>query len=257
MSWRRSWAIARHELRLLAKDPTFAIILTVMPLLLMAFIKPAFRYALISGGEPHANGAEQAVPGMSVMFAFYMVGNVGFAVFREHAWATWDRLRASPARPAEIMIGKVAVPLALLGAQLAVLFVVGGALFGLSVKGSMAGLVLVAAALDLCLVSMGLAFMAVCRSVNQLNAAANLGGTFFAGLGGALVPLSLLPGWARAIAPAAPSYWAMRGFKAMILGTSGAGSVFLPVLVLVGFAAAFCSLAATRFRFEDAKVGWA
>ena len=257
MSWRRSWAMARHELVLLRNDPSFAIVLTVMPLLLMSFIKPAFRYTLISAGNPHANGAEQAVPGMAVMFAFFMVGNVGFSVFRDHAWCTWDRLRSSPARPGEIIAGKLAVPILILAAQLTVLFVVGGALFGLSVHGSVAGVVLVAAALDLCLVCMGLALLAVCRSVNQLNAAANLGATFFAGLGGALVPLSLLPGWARTIAPVVPSYWAMRGFKSMILGQGGFGSAAIPALVLAGFTVAFAVVAMIRFRLEDPKVGWA
>lgn len=257
MSWRRSWAMARHELVLLRNDPTFAIVLTVMPLVLMSFIKPAFRYALVSAGNPHANGAEQAVPGMAVMFAFFMVGNVGFSVFRDHAWCTWDRLRSSPARPAEIIAGKLAVPILILAAQLTVLFVVGGALFGLSVRGSVAGVVLVAAALDLCLVCMGLALLSVCKSVNQLNAAANLGATFFAGLGGALVPLPLLPAWARTIAPAVPSYWAMRGFKSMILGQGGFGSAAIPALVLAGFTATFAVVAITRFRFEDPKVGFA
>lgn len=257
MSWRRSWAVARHELTLLRSDPTFAIVLTVMPLLLMSFIKPAFRYALVSAGSPHANGAEQAVPGMTVMFAFFMVGNVGFSVFRDHAWCTWDRLRSTPIRPAEIIAGKLAVPILILAAQLTVLFLAGGVLFGLSIHGSVAGVVLVAAALDLCLVCMGLALLAVCKKVNQLNAAANLGATFFAGLGGALVPLSLLPGWARVVAPAVPSYWAMRGFKAMILGQGGIGSAAFPALVLAGFTAAFAVVAVARFRFEDPKVGWA
>ena len=257
MSWRRSAAIARHELRLLLSDPTFAVVLTVMPLLLMAFIKPAFRYALVLSGQPHANGAEQAVPGMTVMFAFYMVGNVGFAVFREHAWGTWDRLRASPARPMEIMVGKIAVPIILLAAQLTILLGVGGLIFGLSIHGSLGGVMAVAIAFDLCLVSLGVALMAVCRTVNQLNAAANLGGTFFAGLGGALVPLTLLPAWAKAVAPGAPSYWAMRGFREMILGQGGIGSALLPAVVLLSFAIAFCAIAAYKFRFEDAKVGWA
>jgi ABC-2 type transport system permease protein len=257
MSWRRSAAIARHDLRIFRSDPVFAITLTVMPLLLMAFIKPAFRYALIQSGLHGANGAEQAVPGMTVMFAFFMVGNVGFAVFREHAWSTWERLRSSPARPVEIMAGKVAVPLLILAVQLAVLFGAGSILFGLRVKGSTPGLVLIAAAFAVCLVCMGLALLAVCRTINQLNAAANLGATFFAGLGGALVPITLLPGWAQAVAPVAPSYWAMRGFKSVIISPGGLDAALRPGAVLLAFAAVFGLIAALRFRFEEAKVGWA
>src|SRR5437763_17171855 len=106
--WARSAAVGRQELRVLRSDPTPVIVLVAMPLVLMAFIKPAFRSALVTSGHPQANGAEQAVPGMAVLFAFFLIGFVSFAFFRDHGWTTWDRLRASRARPAEIMIGKVA-----------------------------------------------------------------------------------------------------------------------------------------------------
>ncbi|MHB8467506.1 MAG: ABC transporter permease [Acidimicrobiales bacterium] len=257
MSWRRSGAIVRHELRILRNDPAFAIIFTLMPLVVMAFIKPAFRASLVVAGVHGANGAEQAVPGTAVMFSFFMVGNVGFAVFREHGWATWERLRASRARPLEIMAGKVVVPFLTLALQLTVLFGVGGLVFGLHVQGSVAGLVVVAAALALSLVALGLALLAICRTVNQLNAVANLGTMVFAGLGGAVAPISALPGWARAVAPVAPTYWAMRGFRAVILHPRGVGSVVLPAAVLLAFAAGFAMLAAMRFRFEEVKISWA
>src|SRR5687768_3897932 len=212
MSWRRSAAVARHDLRVLRSDPAFLIIMIVMPLVVMAFIKPAFRASLLLNGVEGVNGAEQAVPGTAVMFAFFLLGNLGFGVFREHAWFTWERLRASPASPAEIMAGKVVVPLLTLLLQLGMLFGVGGALYGLHVRGSMLGMILVIGALAICLVSLGALLLAVCRSVMQLNAATNIGTMVFAGLGGAITPLSVLPEWARTVAPITPSYWAMRGF---------------------------------------------
>jgi ABC-2 type transport system permease protein len=82
---------------------------------------------------------------------------------------------------------------------------------------------------------------------------ANLGGVALAGLGGALVPLSTLPGWAEAVAPGTPSYWAMRGFRAVILDGDGAGGVIVPILVLLAFGAVFAVVAAVRFRFDERK----
>src|SRR5437868_9051419 len=52
---------------------------------------------------------------------------------------------------------------------------------------------------------------------SQLNAFSNLGAMVLAGVGGALAPTSALPSWARTLAPATPSYWAMRGFRQVIL----------------------------------------
>ena len=257
MSLRRSLAIARHDLRLLRRDPFPAILLIGMPLVLMAFMRPAFRAALLDAGYVGVNGAEQVVPGTTVMFAFFLVGNVGFAFFREHGWQTWERLRASEARPIEVMAGKAAGPLLTSALQLLVLFGLGTLLFGLDVRGSIPGLVLVAASLAICLVALGYAVTALCRSIMQMNAISNLGALLFAGLGGALTPISTLPGWARAVAPATPSYWAMRGFRAVILDGGGLGSVTLPCAVLLTFAFGFGLVAARTFSFAETKTSWA
>ncbi len=250
MSWRRSGAVMRQDLRILRSDPVFLLIMIVMPLLVMAFIKPAFRAALVESGVPDANGAEQVVPGTATMFAFFLMGNLGFAVFREHGWNTWERLRASRATPGEIMSGKTVTPLLSLALQLSVLF-------GLDVRGSYLALALVAASLAVCLVSLGFVLLAICRTVMQLNAVTNLGTMVFAGLGGAIAPITALPDWARTIAPATPSYWAMRGFRSVILEAGGLGAVALPVVVLLAFTTGFACIAGVRFRLEETKLSWA
>lgn len=257
MSPSRSAAIVRHELRVLRSDPMFLVIFTVMPLLVMAFIKPGFRFALEATGERGVNGAEQAVPGVSVMFSLFLVGNVGFAFFREHGWQTWERLRASGATAAEIMTGKVAVPLLSSALQLSVLFGVGGLLYDLNVDGSKVALGLVAAAFCVCLVCLGLAIMSLCRTIMQVNAIANLGAMVLAGVGGALAPTASLPGWAQAIAPGTPSYWAMRGFRDVILDGAGIVDVLDTGAVLLAFAVVFATVAAVRFRVDDEKVFFA
>jgi ABC-2 type transport system permease protein len=252
MSPWRSWAVARQDLRILRSDPMFLVVMTGMPLIIMAFLKPAFGSA--NGIGP--GGASQAVPGVTVMFAMFLVGNVGFAVFREHGWNTWERLRASRATPAEIMAGKVVVPLFTLAIQLTVLIGLGGVLFGLRVQGSMAAMAAVAAALAVCLVCLGLVLLTFARSVMQLNAVSNLGAMLFAGLGGSLAPTAALPGWARAVAPVTPSYWAMRGFRSTIAG-GGFVDVLLPLSVLAVFSMGFAAVAAVRFRVDDEKVSFA
>src|SRR6266540_5966166 len=109
MSPRRTVAIVRHELRLISRDPLPILILVVFPLIMMSFLKPAFRFALVASGYSHANGAEQVVPGQAVLNGFFIVGMTSFAFFSEYGWNTWERLRASHASSAEIITGK-AVP---------------------------------------------------------------------------------------------------------------------------------------------------
>lgn len=257
MSWRRSAAVARHDLRVLRRDPAPLIILIFMPLVLMAFLKPAFRSFLVEAGAADANGAEQAVPGMTVMFAFFLVGQVGFAFFREHGWATWERLRASPATPAEIMVGKTVAPTVMAAVQISFLLLAGVVLFDLRIAGSVLALVPISLALIACLVALGFALVALCRTVMQLNAFANLGALLFAGFGGALAPIDTLPGWARAVAPATPGFWAMDGLQRVVADSAGVADVARPALVLVAFAVGLGALAAWRFRADETKTSWA
>jgi ABC-2 type transport system permease protein len=255
MTLSRSIAVARNDLRIVARDAFPVVLLVLMPLVGMVFMKAAFRPTLVAEGVAQANGAEQAVPGMLVTCAFLLVSYVGYGFYREHAWHTWDRLRASPATTAEIMLGKALGSLALALLQLVLVFGLGSLLMGLHVRGSWAGVAVVGTAFGAFVVSAGLAVAAVCRTVMQANTIAYLGTLALAGLGGALVPQSLLPSWANAVAPAVPSWWAMRGYRAAILDR-GAPAVLSAGVLLAG-ALVLALFAVWRMRFDEKKTGFA
>lgn len=99
-----------------------------MPLVLMAFLAPGSKALLQAQGYAHAGGAEQAVPGMTVMFSFFVIGVIGIQFYREQGWGTWDRLRIASGTM-EILIGKIAPGLLLLLAQLVVVFGTAGSCF--------------------------------------------------------------------------------------------------------------------------------
>jgi ABC-2 type transport system permease protein len=211
----------------------------------------------VASGHPHATGAEQVVPGEAVMNGFYIVGMTSFAFFGEHGWNTWDRLRASNATALEIIVGKGVPRFVLSLAQFAVIFSIGIPLLHLHIGGTGAALVPLVAAFAVCLVSLGVVTTAVCRTVQQANAFCFGGLVLFGAIGGALVPINALPGWARFVGPVTPTYWAMRGFQSVILKRGGFGAVVAPVLVLLAMSAVCGVLSIVRFRTEDAKTAWA
>jgi ABC-2 type transport system permease protein len=254
VSLRNSSAIMRHELRVMFTDPSTVIFIIIMPLIMVALMKELFATALRAEGFASANGSEFAVPAMAVGFAAFGVGYSGFTFFRDHGWGTWDRLRATPASSVDIMVGKVLPNVGVTFVQLALLFVLGGPLFGMTVTGSWAALALLVATVALALSAFGMLVTAVTKTMNQLNAVGSVGGMAMAMLGGAWVPVATMPGWAQAIAPALPTYWAMEGFRGVILEGQGVPSVIVPVLVMAGFGLLYTVVAAARFRFEDTKV---
>lgn len=250
-------AIIRHETRLMSRDPLPLLILVVFPLIMMSFLKPAFRLALVAAGYHHANGAEQVVPGQAVLNGFYIVGMTSFAFFSEYGWSTWERLRASQASSAEIVVGKAIPRVAASVAQFAIVFVLGIPLLHLHVRGPLVALVPVVCAFGLCLVMLGVLVTALCHTLQQANAVAFGGLVLFGAIGGALVPINVLPSWARTIAPATPTYWAMRGFRSIILTGSGTSSVLLPTAILLAMGVAFGAISLVRFRFADIKTSYA
>jgi ABC-2 type transport system permease protein len=248
--------IFRQELRILRRDPLPVLSLVLMPLVLMAFVRPERAFVLVGQGHPGANGAEEAVPGMTVLFAFFLVSFVPFAFFREHGWGTWERLRATPASSVDIVVGKSLPRVGVGIVELVVIMVAGVVLFDLDVRGQPAALLPLIVAFSVCLVLLGVAATALSRTAQQASAFAFTGMVLFGAIGGAFVPFSVLPGWAQTIAPVTPTYWAMRGMRSVVLDGRGLGGVLAPTAMLLAMSALFAVVALVRFRFEDAKTGF-
>jgi ABC-2 type transport system permease protein len=256
ISLRRLGVILAHEGRLIRRDPFPILVLVVFPIIDMAFLEAAFRATLVQSGHPHANGAEQVVPGQAAMMAFFVVSLVVFAFFSEFTWGTWDRLRASPARSIEIVLGKAIPRLAMVLAQFVVVFFAGIVIFDLHIRGDAIALVPLVAAFSFCLVLLGVAVTAFFRTAQQAGSFASAGMVLFGAIGGALVPISVLPDWARTVAPVVPTYWVMRGFGSVILDGKGFGGIVMPVCVLLGMGAVCAVAALRRMRFDETKVAW-
>jgi ABC-2 type transport system permease protein len=71
-------------------------------------------------------------------------------------------------------------------------------------------------------------------------------------LGGAWVPTFVFPAWLQRITVVIPTRWAVDGLDAMTWRGIGASGAVMPVIVLLGFAAAFALVAVRRFRWEEA-----
>jgi ABC-2 type transport system permease protein len=254
MNWSRNKTLIRHNWTLLLADPAPIVLTTLMPLVMMTFLQGTGRAVLRAAGYSNASGAELVVPGMAVMFAFFGVGYIGTAFFSEHGWGTWDRLRASRASTMEIVLGKILPSAALMLFQLVLLFVIGAVAFGLRANGSIAGIGVMMLACVAVLVAFSMLLTAVLSTANQLMAIVNLAAMVITGMGGALAPVDVLPGWAQTIAPISPAYWMLKGFRAVILDRGGLDATIVPAAVTLGFAVVMIAVAMLRFRVTDEKV---
>lgn len=213
----RTGALVRHNTGLLARDPGHLIAYLAMPMVLMVVEAPLCSSALHS----RTAGTLQAVTGILAMFSLLALSIVGNAILADRTWRTWDRLRATPAAPAELLLGKAVPIFVVLVFQQAVLLGFGVAVLGL--RPPVYRLPLLALAVlvwGVALLCAGSALATVVRSHGQLSAASDIGGMVVSCLGGALAPLPAMPGWARALAPVSPGYWAMTALRAAVTGSA-------------------------------------
>jgi ABC-2 type transport system permease protein len=254
MNWSRSRVLMRQNWALLMADPAPIVLLTAMPIVMMTFMQGTSRAGLHGAGYADASGAELIVPGMTVMFAFFGVGFIGTAFFSEHGWGTWDRLRASRATTLEIVLGKILPSAVLMLGQLIVLFAIGVVVFGMRINGSVAGVGVMMLACVVVLVAFSMLLTAMLKTANQLMAVVNLAAMVLTGIGGAIAPVDVLPGWAQVLAPFSPAYWMLKGFRAVILDRGGLDATIVPATVTVVFAIGMVLVAIWRFSITDEKV---
>ena len=71
-------------------------------------------------------------------------------------------------------------------------------------------------------------------------------------LGGGWVPAFIFPAWLQQFTLVVPVRWAVDGLDAMTWRGLGLTSALMPVAVLLAFAVVFWTIAATRFRWDEA-----
>jgi ABC-2 type transport system permease protein len=229
------------------------VVFVLAPLLVMTVFRPTQKVVLIAEGYPLANGAEQVVPGITTMFAFFWPGFIGRTFFAEHGWGSWQRLQASSASSGDILLGKTLPGFVVALVQITGLFTLTALLFDLHSEGQVLLLLIIAVTLTACVVALTLALVALLGTLLQLEALGTLLMITFASLGGSLVRVKALPDWAQKVSPFTPNHWATKAAEDVILKGKGLSSVLGSAGVLLGFTAFFTLIAVLRFRLTDVK----
>ncbi|MBD0740026.1 hypothetical protein BGM09_11495 [Streptomyces sp. CBMA29] len=222
----------------LLREPGPLIGRIVMPVVLLMALRPLYQQA-----QGSAAGTAQAVVGSLVMFSLLAMSIVGTSILSERTWRTWERLRSTPVHPLELMVGKAVPVFGVLAVQQAVVLGFGVLVFGMPVAAP-ALLLAACAAWGLALLGLGTAIGVLVRGHGQLSAVYDIGAFVLTTLGGALVPLAVLPAWVRDISPASPGYWASDALRSAAAGDTA--RTFAGVGVLLGVAAAAGAVAAWR-----------
>jgi len=242
----RTAALVRHNLLMMLREPGPLLSRMIMPLVFITLLRPLY----LAAQGPTA-GTEQAVAGTLVTFSLLALSISGGAILTERLGHTWDRLRAAPIHPAEILLGKAVPVFAALLLQQLLIVGFGVCFLGLHVPHPVQ-LLGVLLSWSWALLGLGTLLGVVVRSMGELSAAYDIGGMLLSSLGGALVPLAVLPHWVSDAAPISPGYWAARGLRAALTGDSP--FVFEACMLLLGVGLVCTVAASARLRGRSGRL---
>lgn len=245
-------ALVSQSLRLIRRDVPAMVILVAMPLLVVAFMGSAFKGTLVAEGFSQATGAEQSVAGVAVLFSFLLVPQIGYFLFREHEWKTWERIRISGVTTLEYYVAKSIVPFGLFAIQFAFIFGYGALVYSLPIGQRLPELIFIGFSYAVCLIPLAFFLFSISRSVSEFSAFANLTAILFAGLGGAFSTQSGIEPWMQAVGKFTPGYWAMTGYRSVLLGDYDAARVLYSCIALLLFGALFL-IAAIRIELRSSS----
>jgi len=197
------------------------------------------------------NGFAHSFAGMGLQFMLFAAINMGIEILTERQKGIWKRLRSAPLSKLQLLGSKIASGTIIGSLVLLVSFGFAIVVWRVRVDGSVPGFLGVSIASALMAASYGLLVASLGKTPNAARGASVLATLLMVMLGGAWVPTFVFPAWLQKLTVVVPTRWAVDGFDATTWRGLGFSSAVMPMVVLLGFALAFSTLAVWRFRWEE------
>jgi ABC-2 type transport system permease protein len=199
--------------------------------------------------NPEGLTQHNIVPGlMGVILAMTMVMMTGLAMTRERERGTMENLLAMPARPLEVMTGKI-IPYVFIGLiQSTIILLAARYLFDVPFVGSIVVLYLVTLLFICANLTVGITLSSLAQ--NQLQA---MQLTFFYFLpsillSGFMFPFEGMPGWAQALGSVVPTTYFMRAVRGILLKGNDWVDLWPHIWPMLLFTAVVLSIALRFYR---------
>jgi len=203
----------------------------------------------LTGKRSTLSAFEQTVPGYALMFVLLaVIFGTATSLHDERGWGTLPRLLVAPGGFTWMLVGKLLVRFVMGVVQLLVLLVFGHFVFGIVLGPSPLALVLLAAAIIVPIVGLGMLAAGLAGTREQtlpFGLAFVLG---FSCLGGLWWPPWVTPVWMQNISSVVFTTWAMHGMADLMLRDRGLEALPLTTSVLLANGVGFTALGLALFR---------
>jgi ABC-type multidrug transport system permease subunit len=203
----------------------------------------------VGGGAKTINSFDQQVPGFSVTFLLLgLLLGVSLGLLDERDWGTFDRIRAMPIAPRNVLFGKLTARFLVGMAQMILLFAVGYFFFGMSLGPQPWALLLPIGGIVFAGTAFGLIIAGIARTRDAVLPLGAIVIMSMAAIGGCWWPIDLEPRWMQTIALALPTTWAMESFNDLMIRLRGVDTALKPTAVLVAYGLAYLAIGLWLFR---------
>ncbi|WP_210586564.1 ABC transporter permease [Streptomyces sp. GESEQ-35] len=252
----QTWYMTQRQLMVFARQPAYAIITLIQPVIWLFLFGSLFKKVVELGGFGTTSYLDYLVPGVVVMSALSSNLWAGMGTLEEIQRGTLDRFLTTPISRAALMNGNV-VNNGLVTALQSVIIVLLGLLGGADYPGGIGGI----AVLILASVLLGTVFGALSNALGMLvrqresiigiNTFLLLPLTF---LSSAFMAPAQMPGWMRHIADFNPVNWAMVAGRSAMSDSPDWGDVLSRGGALLALAVAAVWLSIRTFRSYQRSV---
>ena len=184
------------------------------------------------------NGFRLSTTSITAMFVMISLLNIAGPLVEERTRGILRRVGMLPVRRSQLLAGRLLASFLIGLLQFAVMLAFGMAL-GVDFGAAPWLALVVAAAYVLAVAALGLALAAVARTPSQATALATVAWLVLVPLGGGWWPLLLVPDWMQTLGRLSPVAWCLEALDALVFYRGAWADLWLPVGVLLFFAAAF------------------
>ena len=202
----------------------------------------------VAGQDVKSPAATRIVGGWAMQFLLFALSAAATALFYERDQGIFHRILAGPVSRAQILWSKFLYGICIGMIQLFALFLAGRILYGIDVEHHLGMLLLVCAFAAAACTSFGMLVASVSPSPEAASGLATFLILLMCALGGAWIPVSMMPAFMQELSKLTIVFWAMEGF-AQVLWADASFMELLPTLgILGGITAAVMAVAIWRFN---------
>ena len=200
--------------------------------------------------EGKSNTFAQSSPGMMIQFAIAgLIGAAGVLV-NERKSGSLQRLLTTAISRSEILIGHFLAMFLMILMQFSLLIGFAAIFLDVGYFDAPLATILITLTTAFFVASMGMLIGILSKTEEQSIMFSLIPMFILSGLGGAWVPLEFTSQAFQTVGHFTPVAWALDGFQNIVMRGMGLESVWLPALILMGFATVCISLSVWRFKFE-------